>query len=354
MPYEAAKNDYNFLSESNLKKYVLSYYGLENGDITQIKFKDTDKQRAVFKVTYNDCLYCLKKVYFSQDELLFVYSAIEWLYHNNISVPRLLPTIDGNRYVVYNNMFFILTPWIDGEKCSYDNISNVLDASGTLAKLHTCTKHFKPIDGSKYKTGMEDMAVSMEKHFNQLLNCSNMAFNYKDRFSKTFLYYFDSLIPLAQKSYAIAAGINNKNLSVALCHMDYVNKNIIFDKSNTTWIIDFDKCRIDYCAHDISYFLRRLLKRDNTRWDNEIAINTLKCYEAIKPLNLDEYKYILAYLAFPQKYWKISKDYYNNISRCNKNSFLTLLNKAIEKSENHMEFIKSFQKYIENKFNCNI
>jgi NAD-dependent SIR2 family protein deacetylase len=93
-----------------------------------------------------------------------------------------------------------------------------------------------------------------------------------------------------------------------------------------------------------------LLKRDNTKWDLEIAINVLNRYTEIKPLTLDEYKYLISYLAFPQKFWKISRDYYNNISKCNKNSFVTLLNKSADKNEQQLEFITKLIQHVETKF----
>ncbi|NRY03918.1 hypothetical protein B0H69_000958 [Clostridium beijerinckii] len=54
------------LQESNLspeiiKQNVLPYYNLQNSQISIIKFKDTDKQRAVYRVNYKDKNYCLKK-----------------------------------------------------------------------------------------------------------------------------------------------------------------------------------------------------------------------------------------------------------------------------------------------------
>ncbi|MCM8710425.1 CotS family spore coat protein [Clostridium sp. SYSU_GA19001] len=354
MPYEAKSYNTNLLSEENIKKYVLPYYNLENYQVTQIKFKDTEKQRAVYKVTNVENSYCLKKIYFSIEELLFVYSAVEWLYRNDIKVPRILPTKNKSRFVNFENMLFILTPWVEGEKCSYDNLENVLQASINLAKIHSCTKNFKPISGSNYRTGFENLYSSLNKHFQQLLTCSNLAFKHGDKFSKIFLQHFDSNLILAQKAANIASTINNTNLFINLCHLDYVNKNILFDNSGNIWTIDFDKCKIDYRVHDLSYFLRRLLKRDNTKWDLELAINCLKLYEDIYPLNLDEYKAILVYLAFPQKFWKISRDYYNNINKCNKNSFITLLNKSCSKSDYHLQFIDGFTKHIENKFHTYI
>lgn len=351
---EAEAYKIDLLSEENVKENVLPHYGMEDYEITQIKFKDTDKQRAVYKVSNENECYCLKKIYFSTEDLLFVYSSIEWLFRHGIKVPRILPTISKDRFVNYKNMLFILTPWIEGEKCSYDNIENVLSASTNLAKIHLSTRNFKPISGSTPRIGYENLYASVTKHFQQLLLCSNQAFIYGDKFSKTFLQYFDSNILLCQTAVDVAATINNENLRSSLCHLDYVNKNIIFDTSGDIWTIDFDKCKMDYSVHDISYFLRRLLKRDSTKWDLELTINCLKLYERLNPLCFDEYKAILVYLAFPQKFWKISRDYYNNINKCNKTSFVSVLTKACSKSEAQLEFSKGFMNYIENKFKKNI
>jgi CotS family spore coat protein len=353
MPHKAELYN-NLLSEDNLKKNVLPFYGLQYGDIIQIKFKDTEKQRAVYKVDYENKSYCLKKVYFDEKDLLFVYSAIEWLYRNGLNVPRLLPTKTNGRYVRYNEMLFILTPWIDGSKCSYDNIQHLLASSETLAIMHKCSKNFKPVAGSSSRDDDANIFLSLQKHFQQLLNSSNLAFKHNDRFSKLFLEHFDTNLSLAQLALSISSTVNSNNLSRSLCHMDYVNKNIIFGEDDKLWVIDFDKCKIDYCIHDISYFLRRLLKRDNTKWDLEIAVNTLNEYDKVKPLTFDEYKYLISYLSFPQKFWKISRDYYNNISKCNKNSFITLLSKSVDKNDYQLQFLDEFIKYVEKKFDTHI
>jgi CotS family spore coat protein len=351
MPQEDEAFNHDLLTIENIKTNVLPFYNLEHGDVTQIKFKDTDKQRAVYKVDYNERSYCLKKVYFHEADLLFVYSAIEWLYRNNIKVPRIEATKNKHRFTKYNNMLFILTPWIDGNKCSYDNIEHVLTASKTLAKMHKCSVNFKPINGSSSRDDNSDIFISFQKHFHQLLNCSNLAFKYNDKFSKLFLANFDKNLSLSKLALNIASSINTENMSKSLCHLDYVNKNILFDnENNDLWVIDFDKCKIDYCVHDIGYFLRRLLKRDNTKWDVEIAMNALNHYDNIKPLTIDEYKYLVSYLAFPQKYWKISRDYYNNIVKCNKSSFITLLDKSIDKNDYQVKFIHEFIHNIELKF----
>lgn len=350
MPMEILDIENTNLSVETIKKTILPHYNLGNAEVTPIKFKDTDKQRAVYKISTSNNSFCLKKVYFDKGNLLFVYSAIEWLYRCGINVPRILPTNANGRFVDKDGILFILTNWVEGDRCSYDNISHIMDSASNLGKMHKCAANFKPIPNSTLRTGFDSISTSTAKHFNQILQCSNSAFKYKDKFSKLFLQSFDVNSKLSELSLKISTSINENNLSKSLCHLDYVNKNIIFDTNNNICVIDFDKCKIDYCAHDISYFLRRILKRDNTKWTLELTINSLNQYELIRPLTLDDYKYIAAYLAFPQKFWKISRDYYNNINKCNKTSFQTLLKHSVSKSDSQLEFSLAFIDYIENKF----
>lgn len=331
-----------------IKNKILIYYNLENASIINIKFKDTDKQRAVYRIDSSNKSFCLKKVYYNEENLLYVYSVMEWCFINGIDVPKLLPTINSDRYVKYKNMLFILTPWLDGDKCDFDNINHVLLSSRTLGKLHRTSTNFIPIEGSCNREGFEDYSESISKHFNQLLISINNAHKYNDRFSKLFLDNIDENLELAKLSFEVSSSINSNELSRSLCHGDYVNKNILINENKIS-LIDFDKCKYDFCARDLSYFLRRLLKRENTNWQINLTMNILDAYNEENNLTDSDLKYILAYIAFPQKFWKLSRDYYKNIRRCNKNSFISLLEKGLNKSKNQLDFtyelINTFRRY---------
>lgn len=338
------------LPYDEIKKFVLSKYNLQDSQIEQIKFKDTDKQRAVYCITSGEGKYCLKKVYYSKKDLLFVYSATEWLYRYNINVTRILKTNNNLRFVSHNGMIFILMPWVEGRKCDYDNIEDVLSSARNLAKVHKFTRNFFPIEDAPNRKGFDSISISSKKHFDQILDFCNTACKINDRFSKLLLENSEECIELAKISLEASSQIKSEKLKKSLCHLDYVNKNLIFDDSGELWIIDFDNCKIDYSVHDISYFLRRLLKREETNWNNEILINTLNSYENISSLNLDEYLYILSYLSFPQKFWKICRDYYKNIRKCNKNAFVTLLKNSVKYKSYQLKFAKDFSNYINGKF----
>lgn len=346
-------NNNKLIDVDDIKKYILPKFFLKDADITMVKFKDTEKQRAVFKVTSNNKNYCLKKVYYDEENLLFVYSAMEWLYRNNVMVPKLLPSIDNNRFIYYKDMLFILTPWVQGEKCNFDSLNDIRLSIKTLAKLHKCSKNFTPISGSTNRVGLENYYLSINKHFNDILETANLASTYKDKFSKLYLNNLDSNLSLAKLSLEIASSIDNSNLNISLCHGDYVNKNILINNDDV-WIIDFDKCKKDYCSHDLAYFLRRLLKRSTTNWNPALTVDIINTYLKVNTLTDSDLKYILAYLAFPQKFWKISRDYYKNINKCNKNSFITLFTKGLDRSADQLDYVNNmieiFQTYYNVKF----
>lgn len=349
--FDICENNCKFLTIENITAYVLPYYNLKNFTIEQIKFKNTAKQRAVYKVSTLDNTYCLKKVYYPASELLFIYSAVEWLSRHNINVPKILPTINHGRFVNYNNMLFILTPWVNGCKCDFNNQYEIILAAETLGKLHNCSKSFQPINESKFKIGCSNFYKSINKHFNNLLVYFNLSIRFKDNYSKIYLRHFDINIELAQLSNSVALKINTDFLSRSLCHNDYVSKNLILDKADDIWVIDFDKCKLDYCALDIGYCLRRVLRKESINWNFSIALKFFEEYELNNPLTLDDYKYLLAYLSFPQKYWKLSRDYFSNINKCNKKSFCKLLKKATANCDFQYDFSLKFKSYIEHKFN---
>lgn len=345
--------DFN-LSPEIIKQNVLPYYNLQNSKISIVKFKDTDKQRAVYRIDFGEKSYCLKKVYYSINDLLYVYSAIEWLYRSNIRVPKLLPTIDNNRFVSYHDMLFILTPWIEGERCSFDNINHIMISVKKLSSIHSISRNFQPIEGSSLKKGLEDYYISTLKHFQDLLHASNEAFKYKDTFSRQFISNFDINLRLAKLSLDISNKIEISELSTSLCHGDYVNKNLIFPPDLDPWIIDFDKCKLDYCAKDLAYFMRRLLKRENTKWDIDLALSVLNTYNESSKLTESDLRYLISYICFPQKYWRISRDYYRNIHKCNKSAFLTLLSNTISKTNFQYAFALNIIDSVQKEFNVTL
>lgn len=348
-----------FMPLEEILKNILSKYSYKVSDIIPVKFKDTDKQRAVYKVETDNGTKCLKKIYYNESNLLFVYSAMEWLFRHGIGVPHLLPTSSGGRYVKYKNNLFILCDWIDGRKCDYDLDEDICTASQNLGKIHKESYGFKPIEASYMRIEDSDWYRTFNKRFLNLCQHYNAASRYNDEFSGIYLQNFDYYFLRAKHSVYLLNKIDVQELSAPLrsntiCHLDYVNKNLIFTENEKLYVIDFDKCRIDIPVHDLGTFLKRILKRKTTSWDFAILTMTLSNYQKERELCLVELIALYAYLEFPHKYWKISRDYYNNRDVCSKSMFISMLEKNCQQKEDHDKFCEMFQDYIEKGYNISL
>ena len=102
---------------------------------------------------------------------------------------------------------------------------------------------------------------------------------------------------------------------------------------------------------DLSYFLRRLLKRGETKWDFEIAKNIILNYNKANPLTQDDVKYLMVYLSFPQKYWRTSRDYYSSISKCNKSASKKMLLDTVLKTSYQAELVEKMKDFFLEEFN---
>lgn len=338
------KNSDIFLEE-NIKRYILPYYNLENSKVSLIKFKNTQKERAIYKIEYGNEFYCLKKIYFDKSNLLFVYSAVEWLYRNNLNVPKFIRTKDNKRFVEFRGILFILTPWIKGDRCDFDNLNHLFLSISELAKVHSKSKNFIPILGSSKRTNFDDIYISILKHFEQIIKNSVLASRSYDKFSKIFTKYYEVNLSTSEKSLKVSSSIDLKNLSKSLCHGDYVNKNIIIS-AGKVYPIDFDKCKYGYLAYDLSYFLRRLLKRSSTNWNVSLTLDLLKSYNSINKLSSDDLKFIISYICFPQKFWRLSRDYYKRNG--NKKELEKNFHKSCLSSEEQKDFTFTIINILEN------
>ncbi len=346
MMLTSAKNTFPLITEEELIKNIISQYDIIYSNCIPIKFKNTEKQRAVYKINSIGKSFCLKKIYFSKEDLYFVYSAIEWLFRWNIKVPRILSTKDKNKYVKYKDMIFILTPWIEGVKFNYDTANNINIASSILGNIHKFTTNFYPIEGSNYRFKEENIKNNVTKKIEYLIKIGNLAFKKNDEFSKLFLSNFENYYNCAKIASLTSNSINMNNLKISLCHFDYVSKNIIIDEKNNFWVIDFDKCSIGHSIHDLSYFLKRILRRTNTNWDEDITIKAIYSYCDNNHLNIDELKYLLIYLSFPNKYLKLAKEYFS-LKNKDKEFYIQEISSCIEKDKKQLDFINFLMGFID-------
>ncbi|MFT9495233.1 hypothetical protein, partial [Anaerosolibacter sp.] len=69
---------------------ILSHYDIEVKKVEIIKIKNSDKERAIYRVSTPHLDYCLKKVYYSTHDLEFVVYLMQYLKTKGLHVPEII------------------------------------------------------------------------------------------------------------------------------------------------------------------------------------------------------------------------------------------------------------------------
>ena len=315
-----------------------------------IKIESIKPNRGVYYLRTNKGNKCLKKIDYGIQKLLFVYSAKEHLISKGFtSVDRYSLNIEGNPYALVNEDIYTLSEWIEGRECNFHDDEDLKSASTTLAFLHESSKGYEPPENSKLKTDLGRWLHLMEKRVKSFEKMRDMARkkSNKTSFDLNYIKNVDYFKKLGLQSINILNSSEYIDLcriteeEKGFCHHDFTYHNIIIDKENYVNVIDFDYCKREIRAYDLSNYLIKVLKRRD--FDINAAKLIIDSYNEISPLEDREYKVLFAFLLFPQRFWRLSNRFYYNEVNWGQNTFGTKLQELINEREKYMKFIEDFK-----------
>ncbi len=317
-----------------------------------IEIESIKPNKGVYLLKTNKGMRCLKKINYGTQKLLFVYGAKEHLIQKGFTkVDKYCLNIEGNPYATVNDDFYTLSEWIEGRECDFHNKEELQKAAQNLAEMHQASKGYDPPENSKLKTDLGRWPHLMDKRIKSFEKMRDMARkrNVKSSFDLCYIksvgFYKDlgkrAMAVLEDSEYMEICRITEEDKS--FCHHDYTYHNIIIDAEENYNIIDFDYCKKEVRAYDLSAFMIKVLKRVD--WDMEYAQLIIDAYNEVATLSTDEYRLLYAFFLFPQRFWRLSNRYYYNEVNWAPTTFNNKINDLIEEQENYMRFIEEFKKY---------
>jgi spore coat-associated protein S len=321
-----------------------------------IKIESIKPNKGVYLLKTDKGTKCLKKINYGTQKLLFVYGAKEHLIKNGFpTVDRYCLNIDGNPYALVNEDIYTLSEWLDGRECDFRNKEDLKKAAGALAHLHIASKGYEPPENSKLKTDLGRWPSLMEKRVRSFDKMRDMGRkkstkgNFDLNYIKTMQFYKDfgkrAINVLADSNYSDLCKIAEEEKS--FCHHDFTYHNIIIDKEEKVNVIDFDYCKREIRAYDISAFMIKVLKRVD--WNIENAELIINSYNEVNPLKEEEYRVLFAFLLFPQRFWRLANRYYYNEVNWSLNTFNNKLEELISEQEKYTKFIEEFKELYNQK-----
>lgn len=319
-----------------------------------LQLESISPTRGVYLIKTNKGVKCLKRLNYGAQKLLFIYGAKEHLInHGFLNVDRYLLAADGNPYVEHGDDIYVITEWVEGRECDFRNYSETMKASSVLAKFHEASKGYELYSGAKLKSDLGRWHHLMSKRKDGLKKMKWIAENKLDKseFDRLFIDNVDLYVGLANEAIDTLSrskydDVTNRTLhEKSFCHHDYTYHNIILDKNDEIFVIDFDYCKYEIRAYDITSFLTKVLKRN--MWSFDLAKDLLEEYQKISPIQEDENMVMLAFLKFPQRLWRLANRYYYNESNWPDNTFQRKIREIIEEKDEYIDFIGQFEdKYV--------
>ncbi len=274
--------------------------------------------------------------FLTSDDLWFIYEALNHLTQQSFeNIPKLYLTKDRSPFYLWDNKYYLLTDWHFSKELDFRNAHDLSAATRLLADFHYKSRGFEP-SNSNYRTFWYNWPQKLKTRIKQLEDFYEIAHSQKKEcpFSRLYLQYFDdfyfqatiSLRALLNSPYQKIASIDAAHRS--FCHHDYSDRNILRTPQNKLFLTDFDYCLRDLRIHDLINLLIHNLK--HRQFDSGLAQVILADYHQVSPLSKAEMEVMYILLCWPQDFWQIGLQYYDEKLPWPRERFLRKLENKIK------------------------
>lgn len=234
---------------------------------------------------------------------------------------------------------YILKTCFEGRECNVRDREECTAAVEVLAKFHRASYMEEPLPGMSMP---RHVCTEFEKHNKELRRVRKYL---RDRSTKTdfelcllknYDYFFNLALQMTEELRFFRSGSESR----FICHGDYQHHNIMFCKDGI-YLINFEKCVCDSPVRDLYLFMRKLMEKNN--WAEGIGFELMNSYDAIRPMEKEEYRELYYRLAYPEKFWKIVNFYYNSGKAWIPGKNLEKLNRVTQQEKEKQNFLGKFR-----------
>jgi len=311
-----------------------------------IDLKNIALRKDVYIIDSSDGKKVLKKTGLPLERLNFIHCAKEHLYNNGFTnIDRNMCTNEGKPYMIFNDEVYVMSEFIEGKECNFNERKDVIESARALAFLHKCSKGFKPVDEWSRYDYLGRLPAYYRKRLDEIKKLKKIARRGRNKFDYMFLNCVDAfyntgedvISKLYQSKYENI--VNRYRKEGILCHHDYAHHNIIFSSEGVN-IINFDYCCFDLKVYDVANLIKRKMRKCN--WNFEEAGIILNEYRSIEPIDDDEFFILKLMLQFPQKFWRVVNKYYNSKRSWAEMNYTYRLQEVLDEVEESSKLIDKF------------
>ena len=238
---------------------------------------------------------------------------------------------------------FVMRNWFQGEECNAREKLHVLRAVETLATLHNCLNGFPLSEEEKGFCLQQNLNEVLERRNKELRRVRTYIRSKKQKssFEQSFLSQFDSQFAQAEQAAGQLAGTEYEQVYAGsiekgcMLHGNFTHHSVVLTEDGKTAVTGFDKTVCGIQIQDFYLLFRKMMEKWD--WDISMGNDMLEAYNQIRQISAGEWKLLELLLSYPEKFWKVANQYYNNrkswIPEKNMQKLLQTMEQAKKKEE---------------------
>ena len=271
---------------------------------------------------------------FNTADIYFKHEIKELLHKNGLAVGRFLVSSQGTPYFKIGSDCFVATLASNGSNADFTNDEDFLAVVADVAKMHKILQNFD-ISSSKNQAAKTNTAAAKNISTMAQLKRKLLKSGKFSDFDMLFLKGCEQLLPHAEKY----ANIPTEYLTKGgyICHNLLKEENIYKTEDGQMLITNFSETGPGHYLFDLAYLIKRRIKSGAIEiMPLEKIIETYKKHHNAKNFDISIF---IAILMFPEKFSKISIDYYSKKRTFAPKTYLKRMEECFKANEELLKYI---------------
>jgi len=216
---------------------------------------------------------------------------------------------------------WILCQWVHGRVADWDHLGDALRCAEVLARFHLAARGYEQRPKERPRAYWGIWPEKLARRRKAMAEFTAMAAERikagtGTRFDEKVVAESPAQAALADEALAVLGATEYSVLCSRyqalsqVVHGDPAGRNFVCTEYGHVRIIDLETVRQDIPAADLAKLLRRVLKKHH--WDRRAAEAILERYQSVLPLEPEMMPLVYALVAFPTKYYRDLRRYYED------------------------------------------
>ncbi len=237
---------------------------------------------------------------------------------------------------------FIMKRSFEGKECCLKEEQDVEEACRTLARLHKALQEIKDYRVDRRDSmSVPGMLKARKLELKRIRNYIKKS-GRKMEFELTFTSCYEQFYEEAREALIQAESMGEDfwKKGYGICHGAYHQHNILMTPEGTA-VLNIGQFHYNQQILDLYTFMRKTLEKNH--YQRRVFEAAVRGYGKELSLGQEEFDTLRILFTFPDKFWKISNQYYNSKKCWMPPKNLEKLKKTIEQNERRKQFLREWK-----------